>query len=274
MFHKSIRSILKTQYRFYVAKIEQQTEHLPLEEIGNIIKIKPERLAAAFRKNAKLNRTHSSHWKCFFNTLTNQGFKPEICLSMVTNYPELLYKKEKDLINGLENWRNCQFGESAAIHLLSTHPHFIDIPSNQIYERTNNLSSLISSRVKVKQLIELNPNVMVVNWNQITQSIDYLTNIMKIEMSEIYKSSALQLPLEELQCRHTFLVRLGLFKPRNPKASPLDPCTNPKLRQITDTDDTVFAKSVCQVSLEEFRVFQQLFERELKNKDDFNEDLD
>lgn len=121
---------------------------------------------------------------------------------------------------------------------------------------------------------------MFMKWSNIIQTLEYIQSIMRVEIPEIYKSGALQMPLHDLKCRHIFLCRLGLYKPRNPKASPLDPCTNAKLNEITVKDDAFFATEVAMVTLEEFRVFQELYEQELgrinNDSDDevFSEDED
>lgn len=90
----------------------------------------------------------------------------------------------------------------------------------------------------------------------------YLTDIMKVDPTEASKSKVFSHSLDVIKCRHVFLNRLGLFKPKNPKVDPLLPSKNPKMTNIYDTSDKEFATKICGVTLEEFETFRELFKRE------------
>lgn len=94
---------------------------------------------------------------------------------------------------------------------------------------------------------------------------------MKVDETEVSKSKVFSYSLDAIKCRHVFLDRLGLFKPKNPKVDRLQPSKNPKMNEIFDTSDREFAVKTCGVTLEEFETFRELYKRE-KNRDE--DDLD
>lgn len=85
---------------------------------------------------------------------------------------------------------------------------------------------------------------------------------MKVDVSDAAQSKVFSLPLEDIKCRHVFLFRLGMFKPKNPKVDPLQPSKNPRMHYIYDTSDKEFAVKTCGVTLEEFETFRELYKRE------------
>lgn len=107
----------------------------------------------------------------------------------------------------------------------------------------------------------------------VEKKIDYLTKVMKVDETDASKSKVFSHSLDVIKCRHVFLSRLGLFKPRNPKVDPLQPSKNPKMSHIYDTSDREFAVKTCGVTLEEFDTFRELYKREKeRNENDLDED--
>lgn len=96
---------------------------------------------------------------------------------------------------------------------------------------------------------------------------------MKVDVTDVAKSKVFSLPIEEIKCRHVFLFRLGMFKPKNPKVDPLQPSKNPKMSYIYDTSDREFAVKTCGVTLEEFETFRELYKRE-RDTNHEEEDVD
>lgn len=111
MFRKLGSVIRATKYQYYFSTVPSQHVNFPIEKISNSIKVKPTRLEVALDKNENLYKTNIDQWRRFFETLTNQGFQRDTCLSMITMHPKLLNMRENELIKSLENWRNCQFGK-------------------------------------------------------------------------------------------------------------------------------------------------------------------
>lgn len=93
-----------------------------------------------------------------------------------------------------------------------------------------------------------------------------------MDETDASKSKVFSHSLDVIKCRHVFLSRLGLFKPRSPKADPLEPSKNPKMTNIYDTSDREFAVKTCGVTLEEFETFQELYKREKHREEDFEDE--
>lgn len=117
------------------------------------------------------------------------------------------------------------------------------------------------------------PN-LITDPDAVTQKkIDYLTNVMKADETDVSKSTVFTRSLDEIKCRHVFLSRLGMFKPRNPKVDKLEPSKNPKMCYIYDTSDREFAVKTCGVTLEEFETFRELYRREKhRDEDEFDDE--
>lgn len=121
----------------------------------------------------------------------------------------------------------------------------------------------------VKNIFRLfcsSPQIITENEKVIDAKIEYFRDVMRAEVSDVVKSSAFAHPLVMIKQRHVFLDRLGLYKPRSPKADPLEPSKNPRMHQIMDTTDKAFATKICNVTLDEFEAFQALYKKEMDRK--------
>lgn len=110
------------------------------------------------------------------------------------------------------------------------------------------------------------PNVMSDDWKVIMKKIDYILDEMQADVTDLVKSGSLALPLHKIKTRHILLVRLGIYKKRNMKASELDNNKNPRLFRIMDSEDPEFALRTCGLSIKEVEAFCELYERELDEK--------
>lgn len=117
------------------------------------------------------------------------------------------------------------------------------------------------------------PNIITDSEAVIQKKIEYLTRIMKVDETDAAKSMVFSHSLDVIKCRHVFLSRLGLFKPKNPKVDPLQPSSNPKMDYIYSTSNREFAVKTCRVTLEEFETFRELYKREQNSQEDY-EDVD
>lgn len=193
-----------------------------------------------------------------------EGIESDKFLSIVSGYPELLGRDPDRLAGSLHCWRSCQFGDRQMQALLSAHPQLLDLTDQgKLAARVAFLHSYFETRKNVWRLFLNCPNLVADDaQGTIQPKVEYILQRMRIEVPEVVKSCALAAELDMVRCRHVFLERLGLFKPRSLKADPGDPNDNPKLHQITDTTDKRFAVKVAFVTLEEYEAFQELFERE------------
>ncbi|XP_055598521.1 transcription termination factor 4, mitochondrial isoform X2 [Uranotaenia lowii] len=220
-------------------------------------------LADALDASPQLNRYTSEQWVNTHHILDQEGIGPSNFLSIVVQHPDLLARSSDRLMANLNGWRSCQFGDQQLQTLFTAHPQLLDLAdSNQLTKRVSFLHSYFETRKNVWRLFLNSPGLVTDRQDQIKSKIEYLIDEMRVEIPEIVKSSALNVDLEVIRCRHVFLERLGLYKARSLKADPDTPSTNPKLHQITDTSDKRFAVKVAYVTLEEYEVFVELFRRE------------
>lgn len=176
------------------------------------------------------------------------------------------------LCNNLELWRASQFGERYVQILITEHPHLLDIKienkfaEQKILERLMYLKDYVQTKKNVWRLMVCSPNVVVDKIADVEEKRKFFEEVMKVEHTEVVKTTAFSHTMFQIRMRHEFLVRLGMYKPKSPKADPTLKSTNPSLYQIVDTNDKRFATKVCLVSLEEFEVFQEVFKREEDRK--------
>ncbi|EDW11161.1 transcription termination factor 4, mitochondrial [Drosophila mojavensis] len=206
-------------------------------------------------------------WRRAHETFQNHGLETMSFLRIVTGNPNVLKRTPDRIINTLEIWRACQFGENLLHLLLTKYPELLDVTdAHQLLTLSAYLKSRLSTNKNVWKVLMNSPDLMAQPENLIEEKLTYMFEVMRIEVPEIVKSSALSLSFEELRCRHTFLVRLGLFKPRPLKADPNEPTTNHRLYQITDTSEKTFVTKICHVTLPEYEAFKELLARELERK--------
>ncbi|XP_030380576.1 uncharacterized protein LOC115628554 [Scaptodrosophila lebanonensis] len=202
-------------------------------------------------------------WYRAHHVFQNHGLQTLNFLRIVTGNPSVLRRSPEDIIGSLEIWRACQFGERLLHLLLTKYPELLDYRNaRDLLPQTAYLRSLVGTNKNVWKILMNSPDLLAQSEHKIEQKFIYLTDTMRIEVPEIVKSAAFSMLFEELCCRHAFLVRLGLFKPRAPKDNPDEPTTNNRLYQITDTSEKSFATKICHVTLTEYETFKELFARE------------
>lgn len=237
--------------------------HLADSLSSSIDGLEKESLNKLFQSAPHLTRYVFDLWQRTHNLMAQEGIETANFLSIVTGHPEVLTKHPDRLLTSMNCWRSCQFGDRQMQALLAAHPQLLDFTDhNQLAQRVAFLHSYFETRKNVWRLFINCPNLVMDKEKDIRPKIDYVLQTMRIEVQEIVRSCAFVADLELIRCRHVFLERLGLFKPRSLKAEPGDPNSNPKLHQITDTTDKRFAVKVAYVTLEEYEAFVELFRKE------------
>lgn len=188
--------------------------------------------------------------------------------------PTLLNRPAAQIVHSLECWRSTQFGDQKVLNLLEQYPELFDVrDEHTITGRMAYLKPFALTGKNIWRLLMNSPNLISDREPVIDAKIAYLRTQMRADVSDIVKSTVFSHSLDSIRCRHVFLDRLGLYKPRSPKADPSEPNKNPRMHQIYDASDDVFAKKTCGVSADEYEVFQKLFAIEVeKGKQDFDEE--
>lgn len=213
-------------------------------------------------------RQYDQHlWHRTFTALTNQGFTTTSFVHIISQQPSLLTQQPDHIVQTLECWRSTQFGDQRVLDLLERYPELFDLRDERmLLQRLAFLKLYAATSKNVWRLFMNSPNLITEREPLIKAKIEYVQTTMRAELADAVKSTVFAHHMDSIQTRHTFLDRLGLFKPRSPKANPKDPNPNPRMHQIFDTADKEFAAKVCGVSLEEWEVFQALFAVELEKE--------
>lgn len=222
--------------------------------------------------NPELQNYPAHTLKASIDLFRNQGFSTDSYLRIVNKHPRILTTSPALLCNNLEIWRASQFGERYVQILVTEHPHLLDMKvenkfaEQKIMERLQYLKDYVQTRKNVWRLLVCSPNVVVDKLSDVEEKRTFFEEVMKVEHTEVAKTTAFSHTMHKIRMRHEFLHRLGVYKPKNPKADPTLKSTNPSLYQILDTTDKRFATKVALVSMEEFEVFQDVFKREEDRK--------
>lgn len=233
-----------------------------------------EHIEQAIKATPTLLNVSSEMWHNAHKTFLNHGITTQSFLHIVTGNPNILMRSPRKIIDTLEHWRSCQFGEYFLFLLITKYPFLMDVDDKRrLLKQISFLQSYVSTSKNVWKLLMNCPTLIEQMESTIEAKILYLNEKMRIEIPEIVKSEALSKSLGDIKCRHVFMERLGLYKPRPLKADPNEPTKNARLYKITDTSEKTFATKVCHVSLAEFEVFKELYARELERiQQEENED--
>lgn len=214
-----------------------------------------------------------------YDILHKVGFTPENCIKVIEGYPSILRFKEKDLEERLDVWHVCQFSKTQYFDLFVQCPELLECnDGHYLAKRCAQLQSFAWTAKNIWRLFMSSPNILVDDIKTINEKVDYIFNVMQSDITDLVKSGALGTSITKIKSRHMLLVRLGIYKKRNMKASEMDPNKNPRLFRIMDASDETFATRTCGISLRELEVFYDLYERELEEKKqetlDYEEDTD
>ncbi|KAH8353199.1 hypothetical protein KR084_009630 [Drosophila pseudotakahashii] len=250
-----------------VLKQQPKLHHIRHLAAAKILQLEQIHIDEAIKMEPTLSIFTPEIWRRAHQTFQNHGLETVNFLRIVTGNPAVLKRTPEKIINSLEIWRACQFGENLLHLLLTKYPELLDISdSHQLLSHIGFLKSRVSTSKNVWKLLMNSPDLIAQPEEIVEEKLNFLIDVMRIEVPEIVKSAALTLPFEEMRCRHEFLVRLGLFKPRPQKADPNEPTSNHKLYQITDTSEKSFATKICHVTLPEYEAFKELYAKELERK--------
>lgn len=242
----------------YVAAVPEEQTQLEQSHIDEAVRLNP-----------LLSRVSVTQWQHAYETFMNHGLYTSNFLRIAVGNPDVLVRPKHRIIDAIENWRSCQFGEKLLFLLLTKYPELLDVSDGlRLRKHISYLKTFAGTGKNIWKLLMNCPDLMEQSERRIEEKVKYLKEVMRVEIPEIIKSEALSKPLEEIRCRHVFLERLGLFVPRPLKVNPDDPSKNPRLYQITNTSEKAFAVKVCHVTLIEYEAFKELYERELQRIED------
>jgi mTERF domain-containing protein, mitochondrial len=226
-----------------------------LGDINEILEAAPE-----------LNNYPIEQWQSTYHHLVNEGFASRKFRFIILQTPKLLITPKEKITTLINSWRGYQFGDKETISLLERYPELLNIQhNNELSLKIGTIKEYVGGVSQLVKLLSNSPAVLSDSLPVINEKIDFLKDVMKVTPAEVYKSEALSCDLIVLKTRYEFLQRLGLFVP-NKKKDDVANSKNPPLYKITDTSNRKFAAKICHVTLEEYEVFEEVFQRELDNE--------
>jgi len=252
-----------------VTKSNVIPEHL--RNLAKELDVKNETLTKVINNHHEKLRLYSeSQWKVLFEYLSQYDFKKSELLEMIDSNPDILSVNRKNLHDCMYAWTNFRFDDKKLKQLLISQPSCLLLDNTQILSRIPKLLAFVGNKQnRLLELISYSPNVLFDNWKHLESKLDYILLDMELGPTQFVTTSVMSSTLFDIKCRHNFLVKLGLYKSRNPKSSPNEITGNPSLKKIIETNDKQFAVKVAGVTAEEFFVFKKLFQKQL---DEDNED--
>lgn len=229
----------------------------------------------ALKYNPGLKTVPLNVWQECYDFLTEQGFYKKSIVYMILNYPKLLQTPHINLSRSLECWRATQFGEKNVVLLLEKHPHLFEyVDTKKLIIKVNLLLDIAETRTNTWRILMNSPSIPYDNIKDIQDKANYVKQIMRADTDSIVNSKIFSNSIENIKCRHMFLVRLGLYKSKNKKHQLNNLNKNPPFHQIMDMSDKKFASKIGSISAEEYEVFKELYLRELDRKQELeNEDF-
>lgn len=242
-------------------------------------KLTDEVLDTELANNAQLAIFDKPRILAIHKTLTSAGFFEDLAFQIIRRYPPLVRLKEEKLAKTLEVWRGCQFSNTQYHHLFVEQPQLLEYgQENQLRRRLTDLSTFTTKPKHIWRLLLASPQILTDNPVVIQQKIDYLMAEMEVDVTDAVKSGVFSHSLEKLRCRHTLMVRCGVYKPKSKHATPMDSDKNPRVARIMDSSNEYFAKKICGITVAEYNTFCELYAREMEEtrieEEEQNDDTD
>lgn len=235
-------------------------------------------LATVVKKNDdKLKLYTDSQWLVLFEYLNQYDFKSSELLEMVDSNPDILSINRQKLHKCMTAWTNFRFDDKKLRKLLILQPSCLLLDDKQILSRIPKLLAYVKNKNnRLLELISYSPNVLFDNWNCLESKLDYLLLNMELDTTQFVTTSVMSSTLFDIKCRHNFLVKLGMYKNRDPKSdsNQITTINNPTLKRIIETNDKQFAVKVAGVTAEEFFVFKELYKKQMADENEYNSDED
>uniref|UniRef100_UPI00398E3A82 transcription termination factor 4, mitochondrial isoform X3 n=1 Tax=Pristiophorus japonicus TaxID=55135 RepID=UPI00398E3A82 len=193
--------------------------------------------------------------------LTVLGLNPSSTIKVLVKCPELLGVKDHQLQSRIDNLRKHGLGEGSLQRVLVHCPQILNLSAKQVNNTVRFFKDkCVFTGQHVTEILRTSPNVLFEKFEELEYKFQYAYFRMGIKQPEIAKSEIFRMSLEELQQRHIFLERLGLYQTPDKKGQ--TQIINPKLKDILTTSTDYFLAKVAMSTWEEFDVFKKLLSRE------------
>lgn len=225
----------------------------------------------------KLNACTETRWIELFKYLKQYDFKTSELLEMIDSNPDIILSLNKhNLHKCMTAWTNFLFDDKKLRQLFVLQPSCLLLSDKDVLSRIPKLLAYVGNKHnRLLELISYSPNVLFDNWKQLESKFNYILLNMELGPTQFVTTTAMSSTFFDIKCRHDFLVKLGVYKVRDPKSNgPNKNTGNPTLKRIIETNDNTFAVKVAGVTAEEYFVFKRLFKKQLDKENNYYSDED
>lgn len=223
-------------------------------------------IAALFLKHSKLCNCDRLTWEKVLTYLKDCGISPKNIIKMLTDCPQILLRDVNKMEEIFSCLRSHGFADRKLHNLIVKIPSLLILDSKFISEQIAFLMTLFT-RSDILTLALKCPNVLVDDTDHIEEKVQYIVHEIGVDQKQILSSYVLLHDLAYVKLRHQLFLRTGFYKKPHPKKTN----KNPTLSFIVDTSTGDLIKHIG-LSLEEYRIFEKLFNVELEKDEDSSED--
>lgn len=154
--------------------------------------LQKEHIEEAIKATPTLANVSPAMWQRAHETFLNHGITTNSFLQIVTGNPKVLMRSPSKIVDTLEHWRSCQFGEHFLFLLITKYPFLMDVEDKRrLLTKISFLQSYVSTSKNVWKLLMSCPTLIEQTEAAIEAKILYMKEKMRIEIPEIVKSEAL-----------------------------------------------------------------------------------
>ncbi|XP_066508796.1 transcription termination factor 4, mitochondrial-like [Hoplias malabaricus] len=193
------------------------------------------------------------------------GLKPSSVIKILEKNPELYVVKAAQLQQRIINLRKLGLLEGSLQKVIKNYPQILSIPVKRIRGVSRLLKEKCQFTVQqVTDIIRDSPHIVVEDHQCLEYMFQYAYFRMGCRQAEMVKAKLFRLSMEELQCRHGFLERRGLYQTPDKKGQTL--ILNPEIKHFLPVSEETYLSRIAMATQDEFEVFRKLMARELKDE--------
>lgn len=238
-----------------------------LDDISNIVDclskggVEEGCLIELFAKQPELCSSHGREWQSVLTALRENGIGNSDMVEMLTVCPQLLKTNGEKIHQAFDCLREHGFADKSLASVVSNAPILLVTNPKFIAEQIRSLMTMFTHK-DIVTLARKCPNVLFEDFEDIELKVQYIVHEIGVDQTQIVRSSALAHSLSHIQLRHQIMIRVGLYKKPHPKKR----IENVPLSLMVDSSINEFIDKIVGISLEEFSVFEKMFDREMEKQ--------
>ncbi|CAD5112521.1 unnamed protein product [Dimorphilus gyrociliatus] len=218
-----------------------------------------------FMNGLHIFQHNSSSLRDAINFLSSYGFRDDLILKMLINFPELLEGKKENIIKTINILRlKFDFKDFMIPSVIVDTPELIDLKAEDLELRFSNLLKYFKKN-HIRSLTRSCPQILFDDWESIVEKIDYILFEMNFDQKQIVQAELFRHSLMHIKFRHLLLIRSGVWQKPGKQSKGIS--DQPSLKKILCCSEYEFAL-LSGLSVREIKAFEQIVkvESDLRNK--------